>query len=132
MIIRTLTEIEGTPSHVHAETWHSRRLLLRSDQLGFSLHDTVLYAGSETRMWYRHHVEAVYVIAGDGELVDLDSGIVHPLAPFTLYALDRHDRHIVRARTDIRCVCVFNPPLTGAEVHGPDGAYPPSPVQESK
>jgi L-ectoine synthase len=132
MIVRTLGEIEGTERHVHADTWHSRRLLLRDDAMGFSLHDTVLYAGSETRMWYRHHVEAVYVIAGEGELVDLESGAVYPLAPFTMYALDRHDRHVLRARSELRCVCVFNPPLRGGEVHGPDGAYPPSSPDEPK
>jgi L-ectoine synthase len=132
MIVRTLDEIEGTERHVHAETWHSRRLLVRADEMGFSLHDTILYAGSETHMWYRHHVEAVYVIAGEGELVDLDSGVTHQLAPFTMYALDRNDRHILRARSELRCVCVFNPPITGGEVHGPDGAYPPSSAEESR
>jgi L-ectoine synthase len=41
-----------------------------------------------------------------------------------LYALDRHDRHNLRARTRMRLVCVFNPPLTGREVHDADGVYP--------
>jgi L-ectoine synthase len=126
MIVRTLEAIEGGERDVRAETWRSRRLLLSDDRMGFSLHDTVLYAGTETRMWYRHHVEAVYILSGEGELLDLDSGIVHPIGPGTMYALDRHDRHVLRARTELRCVCVFNPPLSGAEVHGPDGAYPPA------
>ena len=42
-----------------------------------------------------------------------------------MYALDQHDPHILRAQTQMRMVCVFNPPVTGKEVHGPDGAYPP-------
>ena len=42
----------------------------------------------------------------------------------TLYILDRHDRHILRAETDLRMVCVFTPPLTGNEVHDENGVYP--------
>ena len=38
--------------------------------------------------------------------------------------LDKHDRHQVRAKTDITCVCVFNPPVTGREVHDENGVYP--------
>ena len=41
-----------------------------------------------------------------------------------MYALDRHDRHVLKARTRMRMVCVFNPPLHGKEVHDETGAYP--------
>ena len=54
----------------------------------------------------------------------MDQDTVHPIKPGTLYALDRHDRHILRARTKMRMVCVFNPPLLGKEVHDKHGAYP--------
>jgi L-ectoine synthase len=51
---------------------------------------------------------------------------VWPLEAGTLYALDKHDEHYLRAdRTvDMRMVCVFNPPLTGREVHDESGVYP--------
>lgn len=124
MLVRHLDDIVDSELDVRANTWRSRRLLLARDAMGYSLHDTVLYAGTETPMHYRHHLEAVYVIEGEGVLFERDTGITHKLAPGTMYALDRHDRHIVRATTDIRCVCVFNPPLTGQEVHDADGAYP--------
>lgn len=124
MIVRQLTDLVGTERDVAAETWSSRRFLLASDGMGFSLHDTVLHAGTETTMWYRNHVEAVYCIEGEGELVDRETGDVHRIQPGTMYALDQHDRHIVRATTDLRMVCVFNPPCTGREVHDEDGAYP--------
>lgn len=42
----------------------------------------------------------------------------------TIYAPDDHDAHILRAHTQMRMVCVFNPPVTGAEVHDETGAYP--------
>ncbi len=125
MIVRSLKEMDGTERDVQAATWRSRRLLLRDDGMGFSLHDTIVHADTETAMWYKHHLEAVYCIQGSGEIEDLDSGEVHPIRAGTMYALDQNDRHILRAWTDLRLVCVFNPPCTGAEVHTEDGAYPP-------
>lgn len=124
MIVRDLKAIAGTERDVRAETWSSRRLLLAGDGMGFSLHDTVLHAGTVTEMWYRNHVEAVYCIEGTGELEDIDHGTVHQIGPGTMYALDGHEKHRLRAHTSLRMVCVFNPPCTGAEVHDGDGSYP--------
>lgn len=94
--------------------------------MGFSFHDTILHAGSETIMWYRYHLEAVYCIEGEGLLEETDSGVVHRIGPGTLYALNRHDRHKLRALSELRMICVFNPALTGGEVHQQDGSYPPA------
>ncbi len=124
MIVRTLKDTVGTEREVSAATWTSRRLLLGADRMGFSLHDTVIHAGTETPMWYQNHVEAVYCIEGHGQLVDLDRSVTHEIGPGTLYALDQHDRHVLRATTEMRFVCVFNPPLRGDESHDSDGSYP--------
>ena len=124
MIVRRLSELRGGDREVQAPTWVSRRLLLARDGMGFSMHETTLHAGTETRMWYRHHLEAVYCIEGEGELEELPDGPTHRIAAGTLYALDAHDRHVLRAKTDLRMVCVFNPPLVGPEVHDADGVYP--------
>jgi len=124
MIVRRLDEIAGTDREVSDTNWNSRRLLLKKDGMGFSLHDTTLHPGSETPMWYRNHVEAVYCVQGEGEVVDLATDTRHPIRPGTMYALDRHDRHILRAHTELRMICVFNPPLAGPETHDADGAYP--------
>jgi L-ectoine synthase len=124
MIIRRLEEIEDTDRAVKAPTFTSRRFLLADDRFGFSFHDTVLYAGSETKIWYKNHLEAVYCMGGRGVLEDLDNGETHEISPGTFYALDGHERHILRAITDLRMMCVFTPALTGAEVHDGDGAYP--------
>jgi L-ectoine synthase len=75
-------------------------------------------------MWYRNHIEAVYCIEGEGLLEDRESGETHRIAPGTMYLLDGHERHRVTATTDLRMVCVFNPPCTGREVHDEDGVYP--------
>lgn len=124
MIVRSLADIVGSERDVAAPTWSSRRLVLADDRVGFSLHDTVIHAGTETAMWYRNHIEAVYCIEGEGTLTDVASGEVHDLGPGTMYLLDQHDRHVVRATTDLRMICVFNPPCTGTETHDEHGAYP--------
>ena len=42
-----------------------------------------------------------------------------------MYALNLHDPHILRAFDEpMIMACVFNPPVTGAEVHDETGAYP--------
>jgi len=125
MIVRRIDELHDTDREVEASTWVSRRFLLARDGMGFSMHDTLLYAGTETEMEYKHHVEAVYCIEGEGEIQLLPDGPSYPIRPGTLYALDGNERHVLRAKSQLRMVCVFNPPVTGTEVHGPDGAYPP-------
>jgi L-ectoine synthase len=124
VIVRRLHDIAGTERAVEGPTFVSRRFLLADDRVGFSFHDTILYAGTTTTMWYRHHVEAVYCIEGEGELEDLTDGTVHRIEPGTLYTLNGHERHVLRADTDLRMICVFDPPLTGGELHDDDGAYP--------
>jgi L-ectoine synthase len=124
MIVRKLEEIIGGPRHVSGAGWESRRILLRSDGMGFSLHDTIVREGTEQRLHYKHHLEANYCIAGRGEVVDVKSGAAFAIEPGTLYALDKHDEHILRAvKGDLRLVCVFNPALAGHEKHLPDGSY---------
>jgi len=126
VIIRTLDEVAGSYRDVAGDGWRSRRLLLRRDGLGFSLHDTTVSAGSELTLQYKHHLEACYCLGGEAELTDLASGEQHAIRPGTMYALDQHDRHTLRVSTDLRLVCVFNPALTGGETHDADGSFPPS------
>lgn len=126
MIVRNLAAIIGGERDIAAENgnWVSRRFLLRADGMGFSVHETTVFAGTETYIHYKNHVEAVYCVGGEGEIEDLESGQVHPISDGTLYALNHHERHYLRARTDMRMICVFNPALTGSEVHDREGAYP--------
>lgn len=124
MQVRTLDSVEGTDRAVKGSTFVSRRLLLAKDKMGFSVHDTVLGAGTVTKMWYQNHLEAVYCIEGEGKLEDLQSGRTYDIRPGTLYALDQHDRHVLTATTALRMVCVFNPPLVGSELHDENGSYP--------
>jgi L-ectoine synthase len=124
MIIRKLDEIRAGERNVKSGGWESARMLLADEGMGFSFHITTLYAGSELKMHYQNHLESVMVLEGTGTIEDLGTGEVHELKPGVLYALDKHDKHIVRPETDIVCACVFNPPVTGREVHDESGAYP--------
>jgi L-ectoine synthase len=124
MIIRKLKDIRASDRNVKSDGWESARVLLAGDGMGFSFHVTTMYAGSELKMHYKNHLEAVLVLKGTGTIEDLGTGEVHRLKPGMLYALNANDRHIVRPETDILTACVFNPPVTGNEVHDESGAYP--------
>jgi L-ectoine synthase len=124
MIIRDLHKARATERNVESNGWTSTRLLLRDDAMGFSFHITTIHKGAELPMHYKNHLESVYCVSGEGEIEDLATGEVHPIRPGVMYALDKNDRHILRAREEMQMACVFNPPLTGAEVHDETGAYP--------
>lgn len=126
MIVRTLEECEQSDRRVESKTWNSVRMLLANDNMGFSFHITTIYAGTETHMHYKHHLESVYCMSGKGEIKDLATGEVHQIAPGTLYILDNHDKHILWAHEELKLACVFNPPVTGKEVHREDGSYAPA------
>lgn len=124
MIVRKLKEAEKTDRRVVTTEWESTRLLLKNDHMGFSFHITTVYARSNIQMQYKHHLESVYCISGEGEVESVDDGAVYEIKPGTIYILDKHDLHILRARTEMKLACVFNPPLNGKEVHDETGAYP--------
>ena len=124
MIVRQLSDIRRTDRLVKSKGWDSARLLLKGDGMGFSFHITTMYAGQELRMHYQNHLEAVFVLDGVGTIENLGTGEIHKLSPGVMYALNNNDRHIVRPETDILTACVFNPPVTGQEVHDENGAYP--------
>ncbi|HET7568966.1 MAG TPA: ectoine synthase [Gammaproteobacteria bacterium] len=126
MIVKQVEDLTNTEDHVDTETWESRRFLLKKDGMGFSMHETIIKAGTETHMWYQNHFEAVYCIEGEGEIETVADGKIYPIKVGTLYALNEHDEHYLRANkgTHMRMVCVFNPPCVGREVHDERGVYP--------
>ena len=126
MIVRKIADCTGNEREVKAPNgnWVSRRLLLRDDGMGFSFHETIIHAGTETPIWYKNHLEAVYCVGGNGSIEDLNSGETHQIESGVMYALNNHDRHILRGGTeDMKMICVFTPPLRGDEVHNEEGAY---------
>lgn len=124
MIVRDYNKEKDSDRRVDSEGWSSVRLLLKDDGMGFSFHITTIEEGAELKMHYRHHLESVYCVSGEGSLEDIETGEKHEIKPGVVYALNNNDRHILRARTELTMACVFNPPVTGREVHDETGAYP--------
>ncbi|MBM7543117.1 ectoine synthase [Amphibacillus cookii] len=129
MKVVSLEDVLGTEHEVDGGNWISRRLIMKKDNMGYSVNDTIIKAGTETHIWYQNHLESVYCIEGEGEVVTLSDNKVWPIKTNQLYALDKNDEHLLRAKTDMRMVCVFNPALSGLEVHDENGVYP---VDDSK
>ena len=125
MIVRTLEEITDTERDVRGDGWRARRHFVRADGLGFSLSETTVESGREMNLWYKHHQEACFVIDGEAEVTERDTGVTHHIGPGDAYAPE-HDRHTVRVIERLRLVCVFNPALTGGETHDADGSYLPA------
>ena len=125
MIVRNLDEVTDTELDVRGEGWRARRLFVRDDGIGFSLSETTVDGGAQMDLWYKHHDEACFVIEGEAEITERDSGMVHRISPGSAYA-PQHDRHAIRVLSPLRLVCVFNPALTGRETHDADGSYLPA------
>lgn len=125
MIVRTMKQAaeDGRKIVSPDGNWDSTRLLLKEDEMGFSFHITTIYKDADFQMHYQNHLESVYCISGEGEIETLADGKVYPIAPGTIYILDKHDKHVLRAFSEMKMACVFNPPLNGREVHNKEGAY---------
>lgn len=123
MKIRTIKELENTERHVKGVGFDSVRVLLEKDNMGFSLHKTIIPKGGPYNWHYKQHLESCYCIQGRGIITDLSSGESHNIEIDTTYILDNHDNHTFEALEDVVLISVFNPPVTGKEVHNSDGSY---------
>ncbi|MDY6942176.1 MAG: ectoine synthase [Pseudomonadota bacterium] len=125
MIVRNLADARQSNRRIVSPdgNWESTRLLLKDDHMGFSFHITTIYKGADFQMHYQNHLESVYCLSGTGEVETVGDRKKYPIAPGTIYILDQHDRHILRAFSEMTLACVFNPPLNGNEVHNAEGAY---------
>lgn len=125
-VIDTLS-LWRTPRQVNCPKggFTSLRILLESDKMGFTMTETLVYSKVGPQHWhYKNHLEACYCVSGHGELIDESTGTIYQILPGKVYVLDKNDSHIFTAKSDIvKLICVFNPPLTGREVHRKDGSY---------
>ena len=122
MIVRQLQDVLGTKGEAHGAKWHSIRLLHAEDGMGVTIADGTLEEGFEMVLWQKNHLEACYCIEGEGTVEELDNGTVHQIRPGTLYAMNNHDRHLIKITKRARLICTFYPALTGEEVHDEDGS----------
>ena len=124
MILRSLGDLVGTDVVVSGENFVSHRLVLARDKVGVSVHITRTRKGSNRKLEYKNHLEAVYVIGGEAIVHDLAAGRSVAVSAGTCVALDKHDAYRLEAITDLELFCVFNPACVGTEVHDADGSYP--------
>ena len=101
----------------------SNRILLAGDGMGYTMTKTVIPPNGKQFWHYKNHLESCYCVSGKGILTNDATGEEFTIEPDTTYVLDNHDAHWFEAIEEVTLVCVFNPPLTGKEVHREDGSY---------
>lgn len=127
MIVRHVDDLKATEQFVATDKFTSTRLVVKADGMGYSVHHTRVPEGTEIHCHYKAHFEANYCIAGEGEVFHVATGVTHPIRVGSMYALDQHDEHVLRAtKGELHLVCVFNPPLSGSERHNDQGGYDPA------
>jgi L-ectoine synthase len=116
MFSKSLQDVLGTERDVDWGNGTSRRLMVEEDGRGYAVTITFVRPNTATDLRYDKHWESCVVTGGSG-VVETGGGTVD-LRPGVLYAPDRGEAHRLRAGADgLELVCVFNPPLTGAENH---------------
>ena len=113
----------------------SKRILLESDNMGYGMTKTTVPVNGKHFWHYKNHLESCFCVSGRGEITNDLTGEVFEITPDTTYVLDKHDPHHFEAFEEVVLICVFNPPLTGREVHDENGHYPKeskSPVYDVK
>ena len=125
MKIIKLSELVATEREVSCPKggFVSRRFLLKDDNMGFSVTNTIIPPNGEQHWHYKNHLEACYCIKGHGKLTNTVTGEKHRILPGTMYVLDSHERHSFIAYTTVELICVFNPPLKGTEIHNEENSY---------
>jgi L-ectoine synthase len=125
MKVINLKDVIRSKQDVHCPNggFISYRYLLERDNMGFGLCKTMIPRNDAQHWHYENHLEACFCISGYGILTNLETGDEFEIVPDTCYVLDNHDDHEFRAITDVVLISIFNPPLTGKEVHNKDGSY---------
>ena len=90
------------------------RYLTQDDECGFTMSTPRSPAGKGIVLWYQNHVEANYVLEGEGSVEDLTTGEKWDLAPGSVYFVGPKDRHQTQTSTGFYLLSVFNPPLVAA------------------
>jgi ParB-like chromosome segregation protein Spo0J/quercetin dioxygenase-like cupin family protein len=101
----------------------SNRLLLESDGMGYTMTKTVIPVNGKQFWHYKSHLESCYCVSGKATLTNALTNEEFTIEADTTYVLDKNDPHYFEAHEETILICVFNPPLTGREVHHDDGSY---------
>ncbi|QGJ84329.1 ectoine synthase/ParB multidomain protein [Pseudoalteromonas phage XCL1123] len=102
----------------------SRRILLKSDSMGFGMTRTTIFPEhGKVFQHYKNHQEACYCVKGVGLLTCAETGNEFYIREGDTYILDSNEPHYFEAMEEVVLICGWNPPLTGNEVHREDGSY---------
>ena len=101
----------------------SKRVVLESDNMGFGVCKTEIPKGEKQFWHYKNHLESCYCVSGKGTLTNTTTGEEFSVGVDDCYSLDNNDPHSFQAHEDVVLISVFNPPLTGREVHDDTGSY---------
>lgn len=123
MKVTEIKNLENTERDVNFEQGRSIRPVIKKDNMGFSVHKTLIRKGTKGHWHYKNHLETCYCIEGKGLLTNLETKEMYFICPDVVYSLDKNDNHTFEALTDVVLISIFNPPVSGLEVHGPDGSY---------
>ena len=100
--------------------------LLKDDGMGFTISDVRCTAGLDEVLWYKHHWEANYIVAGKGLLEDMSTGETWPMEPGVIYVVGPKNQHRFRADTELHAISIFNPPLMDDTTFDEDGSLGPT------
>src|SRR5699024_12743654 len=117
VIVRSLDEISDTDDDIKTKNWRSRRIVLAREKVGFSFHETILYAGTESTFQYANHIELVHCIEGEAELVNEETGEEFTITPGNLSLLNGNEQHTIRPQPAIREHGCCNPAVAVRVAH---------------
>lgn len=102
----------------------SHRYLLAEDGMGYTMTKTVIQPeAGRVFQHYKHHLESCYCVSGKAVLTCAQTNESFEISSDTTYVLEKNDPHYFEALEETTLICVFNPPLTGDEIHQDDGSY---------
>ncbi len=115
MFISSVQEVIGTDRDVQGPGWKSRRVILAEDGMGYSVHETLVDAGTHLRLNYANHRETVYVVAGRGTVTDVAGERAVSLQPGSVYSGGVGEEHILVCDTEMTFLVIFTPGLVADE-----------------
>ena len=101
----------------------SHRGLLKDDNMGYTVCKTVLKPTGRHYWHYKNHLESCYCVYGKAELTNATTGEKFLIEKDVMYVLDKNDPHYFEVFEECMLISIFNPPLTGKELHDKNGSY---------
>lgn len=108
-------DVQGTNRDVQWGGGNSLRLIVQSDEFGYSVTETYVRPGSSSRIRYDRHQETCFCIEGSGTVQTATETFL--IEPGVVYSPGLGERHILASDSGMRLICVFSPALIGDEAH---------------